>query len=41
MFRPRYHPSSGVTQLYTFRYGNGYHCMMHGTTKLKFTDYIV
>ena len=23
MFRARYHPSSGVTELYTFRYGNG------------------
>ena len=23
MFRARYHPSSGVTELYTFRYRNG------------------
>ena len=23
MFRARYHTSSGVTELYTFRYGNG------------------
>ena len=23
MFRASYHPSSGVTELYTFRYGNG------------------